>query len=102
MPVRGGRRVGCPWAEPPPPPNAGEGFKKCVKINENLQWFENVKGNFAIFSNFLKFYQIYDENLAKYIENLEIIIWRGFCGRIPEVRVFIQIIFEKSIETCKF
>ena len=47
---------------------------------KNLQFFENVKGNFAIF---LKFCRIFGENLDKNLETLKICIYIRCGERTP-------------------
>ena len=37
---------------------------------KSLSFYENVKGNFAIFENFRKFYRILRETLGKNLKNI--------------------------------
>ena len=77
-------------------PDAGEVFKNFVQNQWKIYNFlKNFQENFEIFSNFLKFYRIFGENLDKNLEKLKYAFAGGSGGRDPDASEFMEIWVEK-------
>ena len=75
------------------PPDAGEVFRKLVKINEKFTFLNNFNGNFAIFSKLHNILSNFSRKLGKIFRNMHL---QGVWGRSPPRS---QRIYQKESKT---